>query len=109
MKKFLVLYRMDMAEMKKMMETTTPEQRNAGMAEWGVWMKNHAADMVDGGAPVGKNTTISASGANEVSNDLGGYSIVQAESKETAIKLLSDNPHFKMPGATVDLAEIVSI
>ena len=40
MKKFLVLYRMDMAAMKKMMETTSAEDKKKGMDEWGMWMKN---------------------------------------------------------------------
>ena len=107
MKKFLVLYRMDLAEMKKFMSTATPEQRKAGMAEWGVWMKNHMADFADMGAPMGKNTVVSASGAAEQSNDIMGYSVLQAESKEVAVKILADNPHFKMPGATMDVAELM--
>ena len=107
MKKFLVLYRMDMEAMKKMMETASAEERKKGMEEWGVWMKKHAGDFADMGAPTGKNTEVSASGAAEKSNDIGGYSILQAESKEAAEALLKDNPHFKMPGATVDMAEIM--
>ena len=105
MKKFLVLYRMDLAAMKKFMSESTPEQRKGGMDEWGVWMKNHMADMADMGAPLGKNTVVSATGAVEQSNDIMGYSVLQAESKEAAAKILADNPHFKMPGTTVDLAE----
>ena len=61
----------------------------------------------DAGAPTGKNTEVSARGAVEKSNDIGGYSILQADSKEAAAAMLKDNPHLKMPGATVDLAEIV--
>ena len=106
MKKFLVLYRMDMAAMRKMM-TENPEMGKKGMEEWGVWMKNHTADFVDAGAPTGKNSEVSASGAVEKSNDIGGYSILQAESKEAAAAMLKDNPHLKMPGATIDLAELM--
>jgi hypothetical protein len=109
MKKFLVLYRMDMDAMKKMMETTSKEEREKGMAEWGTWMAAHKADFADMGGPVGKNTAVTTGGATETSNDLGGYSVVQAESKEAAVALLKDSPHFKMPGATVDLMEVVSM
>jgi hypothetical protein len=109
MKKFLVLYRMDMDAMKKMMESTSKEERAAGMAEWGTWMKAHQADLADMGGPTGKNTHMTPDGATEMSNDLGGYSVVQAESKEAAVALLKDNPHFKMPGATVDLMEVVAM
>src|ERR1043166_1114592 len=106
MKKFLVLYRMDMAAMKKMM-AENPDMGKKGMEEWGMWMKKHTADFADAGAPTGKNTEVSASGAVEKSNDVGGYSVLQAESKEAAAAMLADNPHLKMPGATIDLAELM--
>jgi hypothetical protein len=109
MKKFLVLYRMDMAAMKKMMETSSKEDQQKGMKEWGDWMQAHAANFADMGAPTGKNTEMGANGAVEKSNDIGGYSILQAESKDAAVAILKGNPHFKMPGATVDVAEIVSM
>lgn len=70
-------------------------------------MKKHMADFADMGGPTGKNTHVTLSGASESSNDIGGYSILQAASKEAAVKLLADNPHFKMPGATMEVMEIV--
>ena len=79
------------------------------MAEWGMWMKDHAADLADMGGPVGKNTEMTAAGATEKSNNLGGYSVIQAESKEAAVKLLADNPHFKMPGATAEVMEVTTM
>ena len=107
MKKFLVIYRMDMAAMQKMMAEASPEDRQKGMDEWKVWMTAHMADFADMGGPTGKNTQVTKSGAVEMSNDIGGYSIIQADSKEAAVKLFADNPHFSMPGATIDLAEIM--
>jgi len=109
MKKFLVLYRMDMDAMRKMMEASSAEDRKKSMGEWGTWMKKHAADFADMGGPVGKNTQVGKSGSAEMSNDIGGYSVMQAESKEAVAALLADNPHFKMPGAVVDLMEITSM
>lgn len=109
MKKFLVLYRMDMEAMKKMMETSTPEERQKGTQEWKDWMAANAAHFADMGGPIGKNTSVSPAGAQDMSNDIGGYSIVQAESKEAAIELLKSNPHFTMAGSTIDIAEIVSM
>jgi len=107
MKKFLVLYRMDMGEMKKAMASMNPEDQKKNMAEWGAWMQKHIASFADAGAPAGKNTQVSASGAEQKSNDIGGYSIVQAESQETAVAMLSDSPHLKMPGATADVMELM--
>lgn len=109
MKKFLALYRMDMAAMKKMMTETSKEERDAGMAEWGMWMKKHAAEFADMGGPTGKATQVMPAGSKEESNDIGGYSIVQAESKESAAAMMADNPHMKMPGAVVELMEVVSM
>ena len=99
---------MDMDAMKKMM-TENPEAGKKGMEEWGMWMKNHMADFADPGAPIGKNSQVSASGAADKSNDIAGYSIVQAESAEAAAKMLATNPHFQMPGATIDMAEIMQM
>ncbi len=109
MKKFLVLYRMDMAAMSDMMKTMSKEDHAKGMAEWGEWMKQHAASFADPGAPAGKNTRVTAQGSSQAGNDNGGYSIVQAESMEEATKMLAGSPHLKMPGATCDVMEIVSM
>lgn len=109
MKKYLALYKMDMEAMRKMMESTSEEDRKKSMGEWGMWMKKHIADFADAGAPVGKTTHVTSSGATAAKNDIGGYSIVQAESAEAAAKLFSDNPHLSMPGAVVELMEIMSM
>ena len=84
-----------------------PDMGKKGMEEWGMWMKKNMSNFADAGAPTGKNSEVSANGAVEKSNDIGGYSILQAESIEAAAAMLKDNPHFKMPGATVDLAELM--
>jgi YCII-related domain-containing protein len=107
MKKFLVLYRMDMAEMQKMMSSTSAEERKKSMGEWEVWMKKNMASFADHGGPVGKTKQVAASGAIDTKNDIGGYSIVQAESQEAAAALFADNPHLTMPGATVEVMEIM--
>ena len=100
---------MDMAAMRKMMETSSAEDRKKGMEEWGAWMKKNMAIFADLGGPTGKNMQVTASGMTQVSNDIGGYSIVQAESAEAAATALKGNPHFQMPGAIIDLAEIVQM
>ncbi len=107
MKKFLVLYMMPVGAMDEMMKDSTPEQRQAGMDKWANWMKMHAADLADMGAPVGKNKRVMASGASDVRNDVCGYSVIQAESQEDVSKMFSDNPHLEMPGAYIEVAEIM--
>ena len=108
MKKFLVLYRMDMGEMQKMMASTSAEDRKKSMGEWEVWMKKNMASFADHGGPVGKTKQASAKGGvADIKNDIGGYSIVQAESHEAAATLFANSPHLTMPGATVEVMEIM--
>lgn len=109
MKKFLVLYRMDIAKMREMMANFSKEDQEKDMAAWKAWMEKHMASFADGGNPVGKNTQVTKSGATEVSNDVGGYAIMQGESKEEVIKVLMESPHLNMPGTTTDVMEIVEI
>ena len=71
-----------------------------------MWMKKNMASFADSGGPVGKTKQVAASGASDIRNDIGGYSIVQAESQEAAAALFADNPHLTMPTATVELMEI---
>jgi len=107
MKKFLVLYRMDIAEMQKLMASTSEEDRKKSMGKWQAWMKKNMASMADHGGPVGKTRRVAASGITDTRNDIGGYSIVQAESQEAAAALFSDSPHLTMPGATAEVMEIM--
>jgi hypothetical protein len=109
MKKFLALYRMDIGEMQKMMANATPEDRKKGMAEWETWMKKKAASFADRGGPAGKTKKIAASGVSDIRNDIGGYSIVEADSYDAAAALFADSPHLAMPGATVEVMEIMSM
>ena len=47
MKKFLVLYRMDMAEIQKMLASTSAEERKKSMGEWEVLMKKNMASFAE--------------------------------------------------------------
>ncbi len=100
---------MDIAEMRKMMATLSKEDGAKQMAEWNEWTKAHAADFSDPGNGVGKNWKVSSAGVVQESNDVGGYSIVQAESAEEAAKIVATGPHLKMPGSACDVMEIISM
>jgi hypothetical protein len=111
MKKFLVLYMAKSAEFEKMMKTSTPEQQKKGMDAWMKWMGDHKASLVDGGAPLGKAKRVDVKGASDTKNDVGGYSIVQAESADAAAKIFGKNhPHLQMmPGAWVEIIETMQV
>lgn len=48
-----------------------------------------------------------ASGATAVRNDLGGYSIMQAETKEALAEKLKGHPHFMTPDGFIEAVEIM--
>jgi hypothetical protein len=110
MKKYFVLYmasegdfKKAMAEMPKM----TPEEQKASMQEWMNWMKSKGG-VVDMGAPLGKTLRITPTEATPMRNEIGGYSIVEAETHEEAAKKMQDSPHFKMmPGGWIEVMEIM--
>jgi hypothetical protein len=93
-----------------MMKNATPDQQKKGMEAWMKWMGDHKASLVDGGAPLGKSKRVNTKGTSDTKNDVGGYSIVQAESAEAATKMFGrDHPHFQMPGAWIDVVEIMPV
>jgi hypothetical protein len=111
MNKFLALYMANRADFEKMMKTATPEQQQKGMAAWMKWMGDHKSSIVDGGAPLGKSKRVDAKGTKDSTNELGGYSIVEAESADAAAKIFAkDHPHLQMmPGAWIEIVEIMKI
>jgi len=108
MKKFLVLYRAPASGFEQMKSATT-EQQKAGMDAWMAWGKKSASSIVDMGAPLGKAARVTPSETKPVTNDLGGYSILQAESKEALAATLDGHPHFMMPGGFIEIVEIMQI
>ncbi len=110
MKKFLVVYMADRAAFEKMMREATPEMQRAGMDAWMKWMGAHQAALIDGGAPLGPTKRVTGAGVSDVRNDMGGYSIVQAETHEAATQMFGkDFPHLQMPGAWIEVVEIMPI
>lgn len=109
MKKFLVLYKASKASFEQMMKAT-PEQQKAGMDAWMSWGKKAASAIVDMGAPLGKAVKVDKSGnASASPNDLGGYSVLQAESKEALAATMKGHPHFMMEDGWIEIIEIMPV
>ena len=109
MKKFLVLYKAPITAFEQM-KKATPEQQKAGMDAWMTWSKSAAGTIVDMGAPLGKSVRVTKGGHSAAStNDLGGYSILQAESKEALAESLKGHPHFMMPDGFIEVVEVMPI
>jgi hypothetical protein len=80
------------------------------MEAWMKWMNENKASIVEGGAPLGKTKRADATGTSDTKNNIGGYSIVQAESHAAAAKLFGkEHPHLQMPGAWVEILEIMPL
>ena len=108
MKKFLVLYKAPTASFEQM-KKATPEQQKAGMDAWMTWSKKASGSIADMGAPLGKSLRVTNSGASPLTNDLGGYSILQAESKEALTETLKGHPHFMTPDGFIEVVEIMPL
>ena len=110
MKKFLVLYKASTEAFQQMMKSSTPEQQKAGMEAWMKWSKKAGSSIVDMGGPLGKSLRVAKTGAvSPVTNDLGGYSVMQAESKEALAAAMKEHPHFMMPESTIEIVELMPI
>jgi hypothetical protein len=110
MKQFMVLYMASGAGFEKMMRTSTPEQRKKGMDAWMKWMNANKTSIVEGGAPLGKTKRVDSNGASNTKNDIGGYSVVQAESHDAAAKIFDkEHPHLQIPGAWIEIVEIMPV
>jgi hypothetical protein len=106
MKKFLILYKAPTSAFEQM-KKSTPEQQKAGMDAWMTWSKKAASSIVDMGAPLGKSLKVTKGGTSPSTNDLGGYSVMQAESKEALAENLKGHPHFMMQDGTIEVVELM--
>lgn len=108
MKKFLVLYKAPLSSFEQMMKAK-PEQQKAGMDAWMAWGKKAEKAIIDMGAPLGKSLRVTNTGSSPTKNDLGGYSIMQAESKEALGDSLKGHPHFMTPEGFIEVVELMPI
>ena len=109
MTKYLVIYGSPVSA-REQMAKATPEQAKAGMDAWMAWAKKAGTALVDMGSPVGAAAKAAQSGKlSDVKSEIGGYSILQAESRDALAKLLAEHPHFHMPGATIEVHELLKL
>ena len=79
-------------------------------AAWKAWVQKHQAAIVDMGGPLGKTKKITQSGIADVNNEMGGFTVIRAESQEAAAKLFENHPHFAIfPGESVEVMPVLPI
>jgi hypothetical protein len=106
MKKFLVLYEAPLTSFEQAMKAP-PEQQKAGMDAWMAWAGKASKALVDMGAPLGPSLKVTPAGISPTRNTLGGYSIMQGESKEQVAELLKGHPHFMMKDGFIEVVELM--
>lgn len=85
----------------------TPEAQAATMKAWETWMGGLGAAIVDGGNPVGAARVVSAGGAVSEgggANPVSGYSVLQADSLDAAVKMAQGCPVLA-GGGSVEVCE----
>jgi len=99
--------------MQAWMALPEPERRakeQAGIAAWKAWMQQHQAAVSAMGGPLGKTKKITEGGIEDVSNMMGAFMVVRADSHAAAAKLFEDHPHFTIfPGESVEVMPVLPI
>ena len=85
-------------------------ERAAQMAKWGQWLEQLGPAIVDVGAPTGTAKTVGTGGSvsDGGSRRLTGYSIVSADSLDSAVELAKGCPVLEVGGA-VDVYEAIEM
>jgi hypothetical protein len=81
-----------------------------GMAAWKAWVAKHQAAVAAMGGPLGKTKKVTARGIEDVSNEMGAFVVVRAQSHAAAAKLFENHPHFTIfPGESVEVMPVLPI
>ena len=85
-------------------------ERNAQYAQWGHWFGELGSAVVDGGAATGTAKTVGPGGSvsDGGSRGMSGYSIVSADSLDSAVELAKGCPVLEIGGA-VDVYEAIAM
>jgi len=91
-------------------EYPTDEAGQAEMGQaWGGWYGSIGASIVDAGGQGGQATSVTASGSNDVSGAVTGYTIVEADDHDAAVEIAKRNPIVAGNSGTVDVIDIIEM
>ena len=81
-----------------------------GIAAWKAWVEKHQSAIVAIGGPLGKTKKITQRGIEDISNDMGAFTVVRAASHDDAARLFEAHPHFTIfPGESVEVMPVMPI
>ncbi len=87
----------------------SPEKGAEDMAKWKAWVGGLGDAMVNPGTPLGKSKTVSSSGVSDGGgpNPLLGFSVVAADSLESALEIAKTCPYLEH--GTIEVAEMIEM
>ena len=95
---------------QKLPEAERQRREREGMAAWKKWAEDNAGSIVQMGGPLSKTKRVTREGVSDVRNNLGAFTVVQAESQDAAARLFLQHPHFTLfPGDGVEVMEVLPI
>jgi hypothetical protein len=99
-----------MAAWNALPETERRAKEQQGMAAWKAWAEKHHAAIVTMGGPLGKTKKVDPRGVEDISNQMGAFTVVRADSHEAAAKLFEGHPHFAIfPGEAIEIMPVLPI
>jgi hypothetical protein len=99
-----------MAAWNALSEAERKAKEKEGIAAWKGWAAKHEGALVAMGGPLGKTKRVGSGGIADVSNELGAFTVVRAESHEAAAKMFENHPHFAVfPGEAVEIMPVLPI
>ena len=99
-----------MAAWNALSETERKAKEKAGMVAWKAWVEQHQTALAAMGGPLGKTKRVGPDGIADVGNEMGAFTVVQAESHEAAAKMFENHPHFAIfPGERVEIMPVLPI
>jgi hypothetical protein len=85
-------------------------KETAGIAAWKAWVEKHQTAIVTMGGPLGKTKKVSQHGIEDISNAMGAFTVVRADSHEAAARLFENHPHFVIfPGEAIEVMPVMPI
>jgi hypothetical protein len=113
MKTYLAVFTGSPTAMARWETISEPERQRKqmeGVAAWKRWVSENAASIVEMGGPLSRTKLVSPNGVSDIRNNLGAFTIVQAESQDAAARLFLNHPHFTIfPGEGVEVMEVLPI
>jgi hypothetical protein len=108
LRKFLVLYLVPvdvMADWAKTDQATRQPAEEKMQRDWQRWTGEHAK-MLSLTEGAGKTKAITSAGIADIKNDIILYSIVEADSHESAAKAFAHHPHLTIPQSSIQVMEV---